>query len=235
MTDHDNRSTFEHNEVSDWMLAYRFQVDQETNIAAYRYSRYPKTYCQYGSYDTQRTAKETHEILKKEFPFMTFNAIVIVRTGYISGAAGYNHGTDNLFVREELSDPVKFEKLVDKTYFPARNLHDVIMHEVGGHKRHWESVQSFYNQNQNQFRNLDDAKNNLEHNLMRYVKEKNYEDSEWIRKTVSENASESFKYFKTPVNRLNELIADAIVLKSQKKLKDERLWKLIEEVISYDD
>ena len=103
----------------------------------------------------------------------------------------------------------------------------------GGHKRHWQSVLNFYNRNQGRFQNLIDAKNNLEADLRRYVKEMDYEDSKWIRKTISKNAATSFEYLKSSVNRLNELIADAIVLKDQKKLNDDRLWKLIEEVISY--
>ena len=114
MTDHNNRSIFQQNDASDWML-YEFHIEDTPDILAYKYSRYPNTYCQYGSYDTQQTAKEIHEILKKEFPSMSFNAIVVVRTGAINGSACYDHITNNLFAREELSNPVKFQKIVDKS------------------------------------------------------------------------------------------------------------------------
>lgn len=235
MTDPNNKSIFQQNETSDWMLTYTFHVEDNPNVIAVKYPRYPDMYCQYGSYNTQRTAKEVHEFLKNDFPDMSFNAIVIVRAGMIQGPACYDHVSNNLFVKEELSDPDKFSKVVNEAYFPARNIHDVIMHEVGGHKRHWQSIRAFYNQNRDQFIDIDDAKNNLETDLRRYVKEMDYEDAEWINRTISENASMSFKFPKRIADRLNELIADAIVLKSQHKLKADRLWKLIQEVISYDD
>ena len=131
MTDHNNRSGFQQNEISDWMLTHTFHVEYNPDVLASKYSRYPNTYCQDGSYDTQRTAKEIHRILKNDFPSMTFNAIVIVRAETFQGTANYDHVSNHLFIREELSDPGKFNKIVDETYFPARNLHDVIMHEVG--------------------------------------------------------------------------------------------------------
>lgn len=222
------------NEQPDWMIPYRFQIEDVPDILAYKYSRYPSTYVQYGSYDSQQTAKQVHQFLKQEFPRMSFHAIVIVKRNEIPGIASYNYVKNELFVREELSDPENFNQLVNEAYFPARNLHDVLMHEIGGHKRHWQSVYAYYNQNFYQFRDVLDAKNVLEINLRSYVKKKDFLDQKWITNTVSRNAYLAFKYSKRRENRLNELIADAIVLKDQRKLKDSRLWRLIEEVISYD-
>ena len=121
-----------------------------------------------------------------------------------------------------------FKSLVPSDYFPSKNVEDVLNHELGGHKKHWDAIekhQELYNLS------LDQAKENLENNLRKYVKNQQNSDKMYLRRFVSENASDNFKDNK----QLNESIADVFVLYSQNKMKDENLTKRVLEVLNYDD
>ena len=115
-----------------------------------------------------------------------------------------------------------------KFYFPSKNLDDVLNHELGGHKKHWEVVRKY--QQANNISELQ-AKNDLEEKLRNYVLNQETNDIMYIRKNVSQNAQESFKNTKS----LNELIADCIVLNKQNSVFDEFLDRLVMEVLGYDD
>ena len=109
----------------------------------------------------------------------------------------------------------------------VKNLDDVLNHELGGHKKHWEVVRKY--QQANNISELQ-AKNDLEEKLRNYVLNQETNDIMYIRKNVSQNAQESFKNTKS----LNELIADCIVLNKQNSVSDEFLDRLVMEVLGYD-
>ena len=107
-------------------------------------------------------------------------------------------------------------------------MEDVLNHELGGHKKHWDAIkkyQELYNLS------LDQAKENLEENLRKYVINQRNGDRMYLKRLISENANDNFKDYK----QLNESIADVFVLYSQNKMKDENLAKLVLEVLNYDD
>lgn len=220
---------------SDWMASYRFQIPGVPDIIAIKNARYQDIYCQTGSFDSQQTAKQVNDILINLFPDTVLNAIIIAKSKSISGIASYDHIKKELYVSEELSNPVKFTEIVNEHYFPAKNLHDVMIHEIGGHKKHWDSVYTYYRLNKNRFSDIYDAKKQLESKLHKYVSEMNHINLKWIINNVSFNAYNTFVLPRNKQNNLNELIADVILLKNQNRLKDDQLWELVQEVISYDD
>ena len=144
----------------------------------------------------------------------------------LQGIACYDHINNDLFICEELISN-KFSQIVDTSYFPSKNLDDVLNHELGGHKKHWEVVRKY--QQANNINELQ-AKNDLEEKLRNYVLNQETNDIMYIRKNVSQNAQESFKNTKS----LNELIADCIVLNKQNSVSDEFLDRLVMEVLGYD-
>ena len=114
---------------------------------------------------------------------------------------------------------------MDTEWFAAKNLDMVVDHELGGHKKHWDAVKLYYKDNSSRFSSIMDAKNELEADLRKYVKEQVVANPRYIEEVVSKNAD------KNREKSLNELIADGTV---KGELKDPKLRKLIEEVISYD-
>ena len=60
----------------------------------------------------------------------------------------------------------QLKKLIDIDYFPARTLDDVLTHEIGGHKRHWEQAKKIMHEKGIA---LQDAKDILDVNLRTYV------------------------------------------------------------------
>lgn len=133
----------------------------------------------------------------------------------------------NFFISEELISK-DFSKIVDPSYFPSKNIDDVLNHELGGHKKHWEAVKKYKKKN-----NVPEirAKEDLENNLRKYIINQKNSDIMYIRKNVSRNADYSFEIKKS----LNELIADAVVLIEQGTIKDSYLKELVMEVLNYDD
>lgn len=216
----------------DQMSTRKFIISDERQIITTKSSKYQNIYCQTGSADSQRTASQANQILNDMFPNSDIDEIIIAKKNILGGIAAYDATNNRFFLSEELSDPNAFKKIVNEDYFPTRNLKDVITHEIGGHKKHWDSVKAYYLLHSEEYSDVFDSKVGLESDLHKYVNEKAFTDPLWIRNTVSENASVSF--FGNTTNDLNELIADATVLKSQNKLNDQQLWDLIEEVVSYD-
>ena len=156
------------------------------------------------------------------------NKVITVKNSTLGGVATYDHVKNVLYVSEELIDPIKFKELVDENYFAAKNIHDVFDHELGGHKKHWESVYKYHDNNKERNISIGQSKNELEDSLRRYVKEQLNVNPNYITENVSRNAS--ILYDKTG---LNELIADAIILINKGELKDKLLEKYVKEIIDY--
>lgn len=74
------------------------------------------------------------------------------------------------------------------------------------------------------------AKQDLEHNLRKYVLNQENSCIIYAKMNISENASYILKSKKS----LNELIADTVILLKQGKLNDKKLESLVKEVLEYD-
>lgn len=99
----------------------------------------------------------------------TLDRIVIAKNSSLRGISTYDHVRNTLFISEELITKEGFERIVDTSYFPARNIDDVITHELDGHKRHWDMVKKFYNDNLDRYSSLEDAKQDYERSLRGYI------------------------------------------------------------------
>lgn len=76
-------------------------------------------------------------------------------------------------------------------------------------------------------RSRDIVKQELEADLMRYVKEREYEHPAYIRETVSENAEYNMQKYQL----LNELIADTLLLQDKGIVRDPTLLDLVRRCI----
>lgn len=69
-----------------------------------------------------------------------FDNIVIAKYSTLNAIAAYMQETNTFFICEELIESSQLEKLIDIDYFSARTLDDVLNHEIGGYKKHWEQA-----------------------------------------------------------------------------------------------
>lgn len=192
------------------------KIDRETNI-------YSQTY-------TKNAQEMIHTLKKKiqdDINFKNIDNIVIAKHSTLNAIAAYMQETNTFFICEELIESSQLKKLIDIDYFPARTLDDVLTHEIGGHKRHWEQAKKIMHEKGIA---LQDAKDILDVNLRTYVENQQKSDILYVRRMVSENAYCGFLK-----GNINELVADALVLIRQNRLKDPFLQKLVLEVLGYDD
>ena len=140
----------------------------------------------------------------------------------------------------EFNFSLNINLLVNKEYFPSENINDIINHELGGHKAHWDSVKRYA---EDTSLDLYEAKQKLGENIRKYVKQQVAQDRTYIQKTISLNAYDAFTKRDLQnkahdellrKNSMNELIADAKVLIDKNKLSDKKLEELVKEVICYD-
>lgn len=210
-------------------------------IHTYESSDYPGIYLQTNTADAKKTLKIINEIVNNQNKYGNVDEIVITKKSILkNGVAAYEREFNRLYIIEELSDTKKFRELVSEDIFPARNIQDVLEHELGGHKAHWDAIKR-YSVNKNM--KIEEAKLNLEERLRKYVKLQSEQDSMYIEKIISKNAYFSFfqRNYTNPKideymrnNNLNELIADAKVLIKKGALKDPNLKDIIEEILNYD-
>ncbi len=172
-------------------------------------------------------ANDVNEIVNVQKQYGDIDEIVVVKNNVLGGIAGYDHTTNKLYLSEELGDAKTFRKIVDAKRFPAKNLEDVIEHELGGHKKHWDSIKQY---SEEKGISIERAKEEQESKLRDYVLSQIINDTRYIRNVVSENAYDNFYSNK----ELNELIADAKVRIKQGTLTDEKLKELVLEVTNYD-
>lgn len=199
------------------------------NIKVYANDKYKNISCQTYSGDSQKTCEIVNDLVNSSNKYLPVEEIIVVKNKNLGGISSYNHVTNVLYISEELSDPKKFSQIVSSDIFPARDINDVINHELGGHQSHWKAVYSFFEDHRSKYSSIDEAKNALEANLRRYVKESMYYDNNYVGSMVSKNAELGFAK-----GNLNELIADAKVLMEQGKMRDSTLAKLVDEVLNYD-
>jgi hypothetical protein len=157
--------------------------------------------------------------------------VIIAKSKDLQGIAAYYQSTNSLYWNEDLINSQRFTKLIGTDYFPAKTIDDVIEHELGGHKRHWDRVKELRASDPEKYKDLNTAKQALEKELREYVTRQILSDPFYIKKTVSKNAKESFD----KTGELNELIADVHVKNKQGLVDDIELSRLVKELLGYDD
>lgn len=200
---------------------------KDISFVTYKNDKYSNIYCQTYSNDSKRICEYLNTKINQEYRYGKVNNIIVVKNDTLQGVACYDHINNNLFVSEELMSN-KFLKIVGTSYFPSKNLDDVLNHELGGHKKHWEAIRKYQEKN-NTSENR--AKENLEASLRKYVSNQLSSDIMYIKKNVSMNAHDSYNFS----GSLNELIADVNVLKEQGNSYDKNLENLVMEVLGNDD
>lgn len=179
------------------------------------------------SYDDEakKMVSYVQSILQKNPKYQEVDGFYILKD-MDYGLSFYDHGRNVMAINQALIDSSKFEKLVSKDFFAASDLSDVFIHEIEGHKAHWDAVKRYFANGS--FSTIGEAKMDLEASLRKYVKEQSYMSFSYIQNVVSKNAEDGIRYEKS----LNELIADGKVLINKGSLNDRKLEKLIEEVLN---
>lgn len=205
------------------------RVLEEWPLKSYLLDDYSNIWSQTQSDDALAMAKYLDKNVNNG-KYGTLNRIVIAKNTDLRGISSYNHITNTLYISEELITKEGFERIVDTSYFPARNLDDVITHELDGHKRHWDMVKKFYVDNLEKYSSLGDAKQDYERSLRSYIVKQQSSDYFYVSKTVSRNAEQAFIHD----NSLNELVADCAVIQHNGEISDELLFKELKEIMNYD-
>ncbi|MBR6044749.1 MAG: hypothetical protein IKP47_03840 [Ruminococcus sp.] len=205
------------------------RVLEEWSFRSNPLGEYPNIFSQTYSEDARAMAEYLNEKVNNG-DYGKVDRIVIAKSENLQGISSYRHTDNTLFISEELITKEGFDRLVDKSYFPARNLDDVIIHELDGHKRHWDMVKKFYNENIDRYSSLEDAKQDLERPLREYIFKQQSSDYYYVKKNISENAFRSVE----KSGQINEVIADCELLYQKGEISDTEFKKLFEELMGYD-
>lgn len=197
---------------ADFMGKPRTFETESFKIKAYEVDSSEGMFTQTHSVDAQNTI-EYMKKAKADGSVEDVSRIVIADK--LPGIAAYDHETNVLYVNERLSNTSYLTEQLSTGYFVAENADDVIKHEMF-HKKHWDFIKS-------KGGDYDIIKNETEADLHKYVSEQLYHDRDYIKHTVSENASDGFAYKRS----LNELIADVQLQDSKGIIKDETLLDLV--------
>lgn len=199
-------------------------------IKAYKNDNYDNVWCQTYSGQSQQMCEYLDKEINQSGRYGKVERIIVAKNQTLRGIAAYDHTTNALFISEELIDEVKFKQIVDTQFFAAQNLQDIVIHELGGHKVHWDAVYRYYEDNKLRFKDIETAKNEFESKLRKYIKEQRNNNFNYLLEKVSENAHTQFLYD----NRLHETIADVKILIEKEQMQDVYLKGIVEEVLSYD-
>lgn len=195
-------------------------------IKAYKNDNYENIWCQTYSSESKRICEYLDNSVNVRYPGV--EQIIVAKNRTLQGIAAYDYEKRSLFICEELVNEEFFSKKIDKNYFAARNLDDVLIHELGGHKKHWEAVERYFYLNK--CNSISIAKEELEMKLREYIKKQMSIEYFYLKNIVSDNAFQQFSCKRI----LNECIADATILIERNSMKDSYLAELVEEVINYD-
>lgn len=196
-------------------------------ITTYQNSKYQNIYNQTNSKDSQEISKYLDKEINQKNRFGKLNQIIVCKNSTLGGIAAYDYKNNALFISEELNDKNKFKKIVNNTSHLAENVDEVLVHELGGHKKHWDSI---YKMHEISNLEIDVCKDRLEADLRLYVKNQMHNDIMYLKRVVSNN---SFIDFDTK-RSLNETIADVAILRNRNHVTDSVLYEFIEEIFNYD-
>lgn len=202
--------------------------DSSFAIRAYKNDSFENIWCQTFSENSQKMCAYLDDVINRQGKYGKLRQIVVAKNRTLQGIAAYNHADNILYISEELIDSNSFKKIVDTSYFAAQTLDDVLVHELAGHKAHWEASLQYWQDSLSKFRTLDAAKQAFESPLRNYIGRQMISDPLYIKKLISVNAHEAFNFNRS----LNELIADAIIKMRKGTLNDSNLESLIDEVVN---
>lgn len=205
------------------------KVIDEWEVKVYKLDGYSNIYSQTYSSDAQSMAEYLDKNINNG-KYGDVDEIYILKSKDLKGVSAYNYRKNALYVSEELATEEGFKKIVDISYFPARNLDDVITHELGGHKRHWDIVKQFYADNIDKYSSLEDAKQDYERPLRDYIINQMSSNHFYISKYVSRNAYDGFD----KKSSLNELLADSMVIYKNDSVTDKGLFDIVKELMKDD-
>ncbi len=135
--------------------------------------------------------------------------------------SSYDHQTDVIYYSNRFSLKEKLEERLKHSDFEARNITDVLRHELG-HKRHWDAIKRYYIAHYSRYNNIKQAKNDLDSKLKKYIASQNLS---FLVDILSYYAYISFEN-----GSVNEVIAEYYV---HGKTSDPQLDKLIKEELNY--
>lgn len=177
--------------------------------------------------DHSKKSRDTLDLIKTELPyFNNVPKIVIAKEDKFKNIAGYDNKNDILYMSNRLNSIGNINKILSSGYFTARTLKDILTHELA-HKKHWDNAKSLYKKHPKRYNNVEDAKYDLDAELINYVKNQVTNEPKYLLNNVSSNAYMNFEY------GINELVADSAVLGD--KLKDKNLYNLVQEVLGNDE
>ncbi|WCE95549.1 hypothetical protein [Limosilactobacillus fermentum] len=136
-------------------------------------------------------------------------------------AAAYNHSSDALFVNSDiLQNTRSVANYLKGDYFAASNIDDIIKHEMT-HKQNWDKAREEYHLHPKNYRDVDDAINQLSEPVFNYAKHLTYDDprlfgnSHYLRDAMFHHKS-------------REVVAELNVL----DISDDTLHRMLKEVLA---
>ena len=176
--------------------------------------------------DNTKKIRDTFNLVENELKgFDNIPRIVILKEQKLKGIAGYNRIDDTLYISDVLHSEKNINEVLSNGYFASKNLKDILTHELA-HKRHWDSAKRLYNKKKKRYNNVEEAKNDLDSELIKYVNNQKSFDYNYLLK-ISENAHINFSLF----NNINELVAEVTVLND--KIEDKELLKKVKGVLKW--
>ena len=115
-------------------------------------------------------------------------------------------------------------EVLSNGYFASKNLKDILTHELA-HKRHWDSAKKLYNKKKKRYNNVEEAKNDLDSQLISYVKHQVSLDRKYLS-NISQNSKVAYSN-----NNINELVAEVAVLSDN--IDDKELLKKVKGVLEW--
>lgn len=203
-------------------------------LKVYKFPEYENIFSQTYNENSRKIAEHLSSKLSTG-EYGTLDRVIIARNKTLGGIAAYDYISNSLYISEELINSEQFSKMVSNDYFPARNIDEILVHELGGHKKHWDTAKKFYAENIGKYKSLEEAKIALDKNLKEYVSRQMSYEPTYILKVISRNAYNGYTSAKIRLEmhkEFNELVADAMVLKSQNDVKDKYLFDIIEEMMN---
>ncbi len=176
--------------------------------------------------DNTKKIRDTLRLVQEELPkFSNVPRVVILKNQKLKGIAGYNRVDDTLYISDSLNLEASIKEILADGYFASKNLNDIITHELA-HKMHWDSAKRLYNKKKKRYNNVEEAKNDLDSELIKYINNQKSFDYNYLLK-ISENAHINFSLF----NNINELVAEVAVLND--KIEDKELLKKVKGVLKW--
>ena len=186
-------------------------------VKAYRVKGHDTLFTQTYSTDAQGTISLVLDQMEQIPQLQSVPEIVVAKD--IPGIAAYDHTDNRLYLNEQLSNAEYIKEQLSDGYFVAENAEDVLKHEMH-HKEHWDYIEKAA---LTSGKSRDMVKQETEAELREYVNRQLASDRQYIRKTISSNASDAYLNAST----LNELIADALLQADKGISTDTEIQKLV--------